>query len=247
MLFAVWQGSPHRPTQDLDLLGFGDPSLDRITGVFRDLCQLQAEPDGWIFDPKSVAAETIRTIDNYGGVRVNLTGRIGSGVVRVQIDIGFGDAITPAAVNTDYPVLLKQPVPHLRTYPAVSVVAEKTEAIVKLGMLNTRFKDYYDIAFLASHFTFEGPELVRALQATFQRRATTLPVGLPAGLTEAFAQDLIKQRQWAAFTRRIAIPDITLAAVVAQITAFIQLPLESAQRNAAFNFHWQLNGPWENS
>ena len=137
--------------EDLDLLGFGDRSLDRLMSVFRELCAISVEDDGWIFDPATVEAEEIRTVAEYGGVRVRLTGTLGGAVMRMQTDIGFGDAVTPAATQASYPSLLGLLAPQLRTYPRETVVAEKLEAIVKLGMLNTRHKDYYDLRHLASH------------------------------------------------------------------------------------------------
>jgi hypothetical protein len=188
MLFAVWEGSPHRPTQDLDLLGSGDRSLDRLMSVFQEICATLVEDDGWTFDPSTVEAEDIRTVAEYGGVRVRLTATLGGAVVRVQADIGFGDAVTPPATYASYPSLLGLSAPRLRTYPRETVVAEKLEAIVKLGMLNTRHKDYYDLRHLASRFDFEGGALVRAIAATFVRRRTPLAAEIPIGLTAAFAQ-----------------------------------------------------------
>ncbi len=161
MLFAVWEGSPHRPTQDLDLLGFGDRSLPHIADVFREVCSIPAADDGWIFDPTTVTTEDIRTVAEYGGVRVHFVAKLGGAVVRVQTDIGFGDAVTPDAVTATYPSLLGLAAPELRTYPRKTVVAEKLEAIVKLGLLNTRLKDYYDLHHLSRSFEFDGSLLVR--------------------------------------------------------------------------------------
>jgi predicted nucleotidyltransferase component of viral defense system len=157
MLFAIWEGSPHRPTQDVDLLGFGDRSPDHIAAVFRELCAASVEDDGIAFAANTVHAEEIRTADEYGGVRVRFTASLGGAIIRVQADVGFGDAITPPAPESNYPTLLpNQPAPHLRVYPRETVVAEKMEAITKLGMLNTRFKDYYDLRYLADRFEFDG-------------------------------------------------------------------------------------------
>jgi hypothetical protein len=244
MLFAVWRGSPHRPTQDLDLLGFGDPSAGRLIRVFKDLCGLKVEDDGWTFDPESVTADPIRAIDEYGGMRVHLIAKLGSAIVRMQTDIGFGDAITPASIDADYPVLIGQPAPRLKAYPAATVVAEKAEAIAKLGMLNTRFKDYYDLNFLADHFEFEGDQIVRALQATFARRGTELPERLPTGLTSTFADDSIKQQQWSAFSRRVGGSPRTLPEIIAVVAAFLERPLQAAAEGSASPFHWRPPGPW---
>ena len=246
MLFAIWEGSPHRPTQDLDLLGFGDRSPDRIAAVFRDLCEISVEGDGIEFGANTVGAEEIRTTDEYGGIRVRFTASLGGAIIRVQADVGFGDAITPASPESDYPTLLpNQPAPHLRVYPRETVVAEKLEAVCKLGMLNTRFKDYYDLRYLANRFEFDGSTLTAAIVATFERRGTPLPAALPAGLSPAFATDPVKQMQWVAFCRRQPqqnLPD--LPDVVAEITRFVGPPLLVASERRPFAHKWDLTGAW---
>jgi predicted nucleotidyltransferase component of viral defense system len=250
MLFAIWEGSPHRPTQDVDLLGFGDPSPDRMTSVFREVCETAVEDDGIVFVPESVTAQQIRTAEEYGGIRVHLSASLGGAAIRVQADIAFGDVVTPASSESNYPTLLpNQPVPHLRVYPRETVVAEKLEAIAKLGMLNTRFKDYYDLKYLADRFGFDGATLARAISATFKRRATAIPPALPAGLSPAFGGDPVKQTQWAAFRRRQAIttdlPD--LPGVVTEINKFVESPLLAASTKKPFNFHWDKTHGWTNA
>jgi hypothetical protein len=247
MLFAVWEGSPHRPTQDVDLLGFGERSQARLVDVFREFCALEVEDDGLAFDPNSVAAAEIRTNDDYGGIRVTLTGVLDGAVLRVRVDVGFGDAVTSAAVESLFPRLLDEfPQPNLRIYPRETVVAEKLEAIVKLGMLNTRFKDYYDLHYLCGKFDFDGMALVRAITATFERRGTPIATELPAGLTEKFSDDGVKQTQWAAFRRRLgerASPE-SLAGVVNVLVGFLEGPVRAAARSDTFEMHWTAPGPW---
>ena len=247
MLFAVWEGSAHRPTQDVDLLGFGERSGARLVSIFRELCALEVEDDGITFDPDSVAAAEIRAKDEYGGVRITLAGALGGALVHVQADVGFGDAVTPAAVESPYPLLLDGlPRPKVRVYPRETVVAEKLEAIVKLGMLNTRFKDYYDLFYLGNTFDFDGPPLARAISATFERRDTAIPAGLPTGLTPMFSGDPVKQTQWAAFRRRLgerASPE-SLADVVRVLVGFLDGPLHGASRGETFELRWTAPGPW---
>lgn len=248
MLFAVWKGTPHRPTQDLDLLGFGERSDKRLVEVFRELCSVVVEDDGLTFDPSTVATEAIRPEDDYGGMRVTLSAELGGAILRLQIDIGFGDAISPAAVEANYPnILANQPQAHLRTYPRETVVAEKLEAIVTLGMLNTRFKDYYDLFYLSRTFDFDGPTLASAISNTFERRQTPLPKVLPVGLTKVFASDQTKQIQWLAFLRRLGEPDMPqpLAAIVKAIGDFIE-PVLSGEINKSnpLSAFWIAPGPW---
>jgi predicted nucleotidyltransferase component of viral defense system len=246
MLFALWEGSPHRPTQDVDLLGFGDRSLDRVSSVFRDLCALAVEDDGWVFDPVTVESEDIRTVDEYGGVRIHLTGALGGAKIRVQVDIGFGDAVTPPASVASYPSLLGFPAPQLRVYPRETVVAEKIEAIVKLGLLNSRYKDYFDLRHLAGHFEFDGELLRSAMAATFMRRGTPLPTGIPVGLSAAFGDDAVKRTQWAAFGRRLSAQKVSaLPTVVEEVAAFVLPPLAAAARSETFRKRWTPSLQWQ--
>jgi predicted nucleotidyltransferase component of viral defense system len=246
MLFAVWEGSAHRPTQDVDFLGFGDPSAERLTGVFRDLCGVAAPEDGIVFDPASVRAEEIRTTDDYGGTRLTVGCGMGGAKLRVQVDVGFGDAVTPAATDALYPRLLPDfAQPNLRVYPKETVVAEKLEAIVKLGLLNTRLKDYFDLHYLSRTFEFDGPTLVRAIAATFERRGTPLPAHLPVALTDAFAEDPAKKIQWSAFRRRLGgMPAEPLAQVIAALAAFLEAPVIAANSKAGLGMRWTAGGPW---
>jgi hypothetical protein len=227
-------------------LGFGDRSPERIATVFRELCETSVEDDGITFAAKTVQAEEIRTTDEYGGVRVHVTASLGGAVIRVQADVGFGDVITPTSPESNFPTLLpNQPAPHLRVYPRETVVAEKLEAIAKLGMLNTRFKDYYDLRYLSARFEFDGSVLTAAIAATFERRGTALPPALPAGLSTAFATDPVKQTQWAAFRRRQPeqkLPD--LSEVVVEINRFVEPPLIAAGEQQPFSRRWNIARGW---
>ncbi len=178
-LFGVWTGAPHRATRDIDLLGSGNASESHIREVFAEVIALDVEDDGLELDVDSMNVGPIRDGQEYAGLRVVLNARLTSAQLRLQIDIGFGDVITPAAVTLEVPTLLDQPAPRLRVYPKETVIAEKLEALVQLGIANSRMKDFYDLAVLAESFEFEGESLVAAIRATFARRGTALPVGLP--------------------------------------------------------------------
>ena len=160
MLFALWEPEMHRATRDLDLLGFGQSTPERLADIFRELCNLEVEADGVVFDPRSVACEDIRAQDEYAGIRVKLRATLGKAVVPLQVDVGFGDALPVAPEEITFPVMLGMAAPKLRAYSRETVVAEKLEAIVKLGMLNSRFKDYFDLHYLAQKFPFDGALLV---------------------------------------------------------------------------------------
>jgi hypothetical protein len=235
----------HRPTKDLDLLGNGAPDLDRLAGIFRDVCGVQVEDDGVTFDPKGVAAEQIKEDADYEGVRVTMRARIGTAKLDLQIDVGFGDAVTPEATEIDFPTLLDAEPLRIRAYPRETVVAEKVEAMVHLGIANSRMKDFFDIWFLARNFAFEGRVLSAALRATFVRRGTSIPAVPPVALTAAFAADASKMAQWKAFVARAGLArDVSLADVVEAVAGFAWPPLEAAREARPFSGLWAPLGPW---
>lgn len=215
MLFELWMGQPHRTTKDLDLLGSGPPDIPRLEALFRDLCALPVEADGLEFLPESVKGVEIGEDNLYTGVRVTLLARLGAARIHLQVDIGFGDAVFPAPVEVECPSLLGFPCPRLRAYSQATVVAEKFHAMVELGLVNSRLKDYYDIWTILNQFEVPQDTLREAIRATFQRRQTPLPTRIPEGLTVAFAVDPQKQTQWKAFLWKTgADPSLELERVV---------------------------------
>jgi predicted nucleotidyltransferase component of viral defense system len=241
MLFALWEPGMHRATRDLDLLGFGRSTPERLADIFRELCNLEVEADGVDFDPRSVRCEDIRAQDEYAGIRVKLRATVGKAVVPLQVDVGFGDALPVAPEEITFPVMLGMAAPKLRAYSRETVVAEKLEAIVKLGMLNSRFKDYFDLHYLAQKFPFNGALLVKSIAGTFARRGTAFPEGLPAGLTTMFGTDPAKIRGWQAFWRKTgpkaAAP--TLEAVIQLLIEFLEPPLDAAAKGKPLTATWK--------
>lgn len=218
LLFDLWFDQPQRPTRDIDLLGFGSAGLEYLTTVFQNICG-QTCDDGMVFDPASVQAMEIRKDANYEGVRLTLLGTLDRARCAIQIDVGYGDAVTPAADCVLFPVLLDDmPQPALRAYPVYTVIAEKYQAMVSLGIANTRMKDYFDLWILALHATIDRTNLDRAIQATFERRATRLPVNPPLALSATFATDIMKQQQWKAFLskNRLKAPELGEVVLVLQ-------------------------------
>jgi len=231
MLFAIWDIKTHRPTQDLDLLGFGPTEKEELARVFREVLQTPVPADGLVFDPDSVRAEEIREDNAYGGIRVRLIGRLGKAKVPIQIDVGAGDMVTPAPESSVFPALLDFPAPHIRSYSVYTVVAEKFEAMVKLGITNSRMKDFYDLWFLSQRFKFDGTTLRATIEATFSRRQTNLPLA-PEPFTDTIANDAIKQAQWSAFLRRNGLTGASaqFVDVVAILRTFIEPVLHSSSR-----------------
>ena len=245
VLFMLWEGDLHRTTRDLDLLGFGSSAVANVERVLREVLSVEVVDDGVVFDPGSVQAVSIRDDQAYDGVRVTARARVGNARVKVQVDVGFGDAVTPAARVATFPVLLDAPPPVLRPYPRETVVAEKLQAMVALGILNSRMKDFYDVWRLAQHDAFDGPTLAEAVRATFDRRGTALPEAVPLALTDAFANDAGKQTQWRAFVRRGRLSeDAPLAEVVVTLRAFLVPVLDAARENARLEARWTPGGPW---
>jgi Nucleotidyl transferase AbiEii toxin, Type IV TA system len=217
LLFSLWYDQPHRPTRDADLLGFGSDDITSVVTTFHEICQISVE-DGIVFDTASIKGTTIRKETGYGGVRIDLLAHVDGARIALQVDIGFGDAVTPAPESISYPVLLDDlPAPQLRAYPKYTVVAEKFHAICLLGMANTRMKDYFDLEILLSEGTLDAEQLKRAIEATFTRRKTPLPMSLPAGLSNVFATDTIKQTQWMAFLKKNRLNTIALEVIVARL------------------------------
>jgi predicted nucleotidyltransferase component of viral defense system len=228
MLMAAWFDNPLRPTRDIDLLGFGDPQPEATLGVFREICGIAAD-DGVVFDVAGLEIDRIREELEYGGLRVTTTATVGGARTRVAIDVGFGDAVEPAAVEMDLPVLLDFPAPRLRVYSRETVIAEKFQAMVMLGRANSRMKDLYDIWVLSRAYEFTGDRLARAIKATFARRNTQIPRELPDALSSAFANDPAKQRQWTAFTEGIEARPGPLAEIIDGLAAFVMLHAEAAR------------------
>ena len=244
LLFDLWFDIPHRPTRDADFLGFGSAELPHIEGIFKEICSCETH-DGVTFQADTVRAEEIRKEANYAGVRVTLLGVIDGARCQIQIDIGFGDAVTPGPEDVEYPVMLPGfEAPKLRVYPRYTVVAEKFEALSSLGIANSRMKDYFDLWILARYSEFDGDILRQAIQATFNRRKTALTGQLPFGLTDAFAQDMQKRTQWQAFLKKNRLAALTLDEVIAALVVFMLPIIEAASADTIFPCRWQAGGPW---
>lgn len=219
LLFTLWYGMPHRATRDADLLGFGASDLESVAQTFREIAALAVD-DGIVFDPASVTAEEIRKQAGYGGIRVVLSGELAKARCKTQIDVGFGDAVTPAPADSVYPVLLDDlPAPCLRTYPVYTVVAEKLHAIALLGMSNSRLKDYFDLSVLIEREDLDTGVLAQAIKATFERRGMAVADALPTGLTDEFANDASRQALWRVFQGKNEQPLEPLPVLVNRVRA----------------------------
>ncbi|MDL2321395.1 nucleotidyl transferase AbiEii/AbiGii toxin family protein [Desulfosarcina sp. OttesenSCG-928-B08] len=244
LLLGLWFDIPHRPTRDADFLGFGSAELPHIKSVFKEICMIETH-DGVTFQPDTVQVDKIRKEANDAGVRVKLIGVIDSARCQIQIDIGFGDAVTPGPEDVEYPVMLSEfAAPKLRVYPRYTVVAEKLEALASLGIANSRMKDYFDLWILARHSRFDGDILRQAVQATFDQRKTVLTGEAPFGLTDVFAQDAQKQAQWQAFLRKNRLETLCLAQTLASLRDFLLPVIAAASADTEYPYDWPAGGPW---
>jgi len=239
LLFAVWYETPHRPTRDADLLGFGPDDNANLIATFREIAAMDLG-DGIVFDPDSVKADAIREDNTYGGTRITLVARIGSARCALQIDIGFGDAVTPGPQTVVYPALLADfTPPTLRVYPVYTVIAEKYQAMVMLGQANSRMKDFFDLAVIARRTSLDGATLAAAIAATFARRKTELPTERPLALTREFSEDPAKLRQWQAFLNKNRIAGASMGDTVAVLSDLLWPPTQVAAANSQATATWR--------
>lgn len=197
------------------------------------------------FDAATVAGERIKEDADYAGVRVKFTGFLENARIPMQLDIGFGDVVHPRAEEQNYPTILEFPAPRLRAYPRETLVAEKFEAMVFLGTLNSRMKDFFDIWLLARQFDFVGADLARAIANTFEHRNTDLDPN-PVALTSDFMDAETTQRQWTAFVRRSQLDNApaTLAETREPLRQFLVPVATAVVEDSPFTDHWTAPGPW---
>jgi hypothetical protein len=247
VLFLAWQDSLYRPTLDLDLLAIGPSETVSLNSVFREICGIACNEDAILFVPESVRAEQIRETNDYGGVRLYIDARLQKAKITFQVDCGFGDRITPEAYKGQFPTILDLPRPYVLMYPKETVVAEKFEAIVRFGEVNSRMKDFYDLWVLASDFSFNGGVVSKAIENTFRQRKTPLPRQLPSGLHESFVENPLKQTQWRAFIRKNEFSKIEtdFGKTISLVRALVMPPLESLSTSARFEQLWVPGGPWQ--
>jgi predicted nucleotidyltransferase component of viral defense system len=245
LMFSAWCGPASRPTMDIDLLGKIDNRIDTITTVMKDVCLIDVEPDGISFNAETVDAVRITEDAEYEGVRARVHGNLGKARISIQIDIGFGDVIVPNAGTVLYPTILDFPAPELKGYTMESTIAEKFQAMVKLGVLNSRMKDYYDIWFLSRTFDFKGEVLTEAIVKTFEKRNTH--VNLKAALFDsAFGMDREKNVQWRGFINKAKLTGApgSFGDIVAAVILFLEPLAVAIVEQKRFISVWVAPGPW---
>jgi len=246
MLFMAWTGRLHRPTVDIDFLGHGENSGKRLRRIFQALCSVEVKDDGLTFDAHTIKVSPIREEQEYQGQRVMLTAFLGKARIPLQVDVGFGDVVTPEPKMIIYPTLLDFPAPHIQSCPHETVIAEKLQTVVIRGIANSRMKDFYDLYVLARDFSFGGDILTRAIRATFTKRRTEIPQEPPMTLTEEFALDETKSAQWTAFVRKSGVEQdvLELHEVLTHLRRFLLPLLKAASGQGDVPKSWSPGGPW---
>ncbi len=246
LLLRVWDAPMTRPTRDIDLLGYTDNSIDSLEDIVRAICALKVEDDGLSFDPQHVRGERIKEDADYEGVRIKFTGLLERAKIPMQLDIAFGDVVFPAIEESAYPSLLGYPAPMLRMYPREAVVAEKFQAMVYLGTINSRMKDFYDVWLLSRRFDFDGPTLGEAMSRTFVNRETKIDPD-PVCFRSEFFEANRAATQWQAFLKKAPGVDApsTLAEVAGQLRDFLLPVAHAVGKGLRFEGRWEAPGPWK--
>ena len=244
-VFQVLLGDPHRPTRDIDLLGFGSNNPEILKADFEKVCQSKYE-DGLEFT--KIAPNILQKGPKYEGVRLNIEGKLGNAILFLQVDVGYGHVVTPSAKVQEIPSLLDMPSPKIRVYPPETVIAEKLETMVCKGKNNSRIKDYYDCLFLAQNFEFKGNWLKKAIKATFEHRQTSFPESkIPFGLSDRFVwEQPSRNNQWKKLVNKGSVPQkLSLIEAMAELREFLVPPLNAAANNSKFNVYWLKDEKWQ--
>jgi len=247
LLFAVWRIPDRRTTLDIDFLARFDNEVVAIEKVMKDVCATSVDPDGLTFNPHTVKGMKIKEDADYEGVRVKFTGFLDRAEIPMQIDVGFGDIVYPKTKVIDYPVILDFPKPHLNGYPQESVISEKFEAMIKLGLLNSRMKDFYDIWLMTRQFEFKGANIASAIKKTFNNRKTDIPNKKPLFADEIYDEKSDRQTLWAAFLKKGDIQHApeTLSATAKEIERFLVEPIMALNGNTTLDKIWTSPKGWE--
>jgi len=245
LMLVAWRTPAFRPTRDIDFLARMPNDLESVAAVFKEICQQPIDDDGTVFDAESVQGKVIKEDADYEGVRVTFVGYLQRSRLSMQVDIGFGDVVSPEPTMSDYPTLLDFEAPRLLGYPRETTISEKFEAMIKLGELNSRMKDFFDIWLLSRQFDFDGAALSEAIRQTFANRVTAI-TATPVAWTSAFASNAAKQTQWTGFIRKSRLVNAppTLLEVVEHVRDFLQPLAKALETEQPFAMRWKAPGPW---
>ncbi len=248
-LLALWMKEPYRATRDIDLLAFGESDEEAVQTIITTVCSVPCEEDGITFDLETLRISPIRESQKYQGQRAKLDARLGMAKIPVQVDFGFGNAVTSVVDEESLPTLIGDvPPPFLRTYPRVATIAEKFETMVQLGIVNSRMKDFYDVWALSETFSFDGAELREAVELCFERRGTVWTHAVPDALTSAFYSNLDLQYRWQSYGQDgqlLSSPPNAFEEIGSRVRLFMGPVRESILAGSHFELNWPAGGPWQ--
>ena len=244
LLFRVWSVPDSRATKDIDFLAYVENSPEKLVAIIREICSIEDPNDGLMFDLDTVSAKTIKKNADYEGVRVRVRCLLGKAQISIQIDVGFGDLVHPDATRENYPTILDMEAPSLRIYPPETVIAEKVEAMVHLGSLNSRMKDFYDVWRMSKQFDFRSGVLCEAIRCTFRNRNTQV-ISFNVIRNELLDIDS-PGKQWVAFLRKssLAGPE-EFSDILQVIDEFMSPILGSVKDDVELDQEWKAPGPWQ--
>ena len=247
LLIYGWNVPLRRPTRDIDFRGYLDNSETAVLRAIQDVIRETVPDDGILFDAQTIHVEQTQIDADYEGIRVKFTGYLGKARIPMQIDIGFSDVLASRVERVQYPTLLDNTrTPLLKSYPKESMVSEKFHAMIRHAQLNSRFKDYYDLWLIANNFEFEARSLQKAIEKTFAKRQTEIPIERPIGLTAEFAE--ANHARWTKFLDKSNLQSKEVedfVAVVEGIWAFIEYPLRiSGGEESLKSLHWTPQRGW---
>jgi predicted nucleotidyltransferase component of viral defense system len=245
LMLRVWGGPSSRPTKDIDFLAHMPNSVEDVVVVMREVCRQEVEPDGLDFDADGLTGSRIKEDADYEGVRVLFRATLENARIPMQLDVGFGDVMTPEPQPMAYPTILNLPAPLLHGYSRETTIAEKFEAMAKLGLLNSRMKDFFDVWTFARQHEFDGALLASAVTRTFEHRRTPI-TSTPTALTQAFAADPGKSTQWQGFLRKLRVSTAPqdLSQVITDLAGFLGPVAKALETGERFDHTWSPPGPW---
>jgi predicted nucleotidyltransferase component of viral defense system len=245
LMLKAWAISNHRATLDIDLLGKTKNSIQNLKKIINDISKREVVADGIHYETTSLKLTEMQVNGEYHGLRALFNANMHSAKIPMQLDIGFSDVIFPEPMIIAYPTILEFPPPKLRGYTPESVIAEKFEAMMKLGLVNTRMKDFFDIWILSQQLLLNGESLQNAIQTTFDKRQTLLNA-LPDSMSEIFYANPVHQMRWKQFLQNIENEekDIELSIVIGEIKEFLQPIVLTSMNKQIFSKTWSYAKKW---
>lgn len=223
LMLMVWDPATHRATVDIDLLAKANNSLENISRILKEICAHSVLQDGIEFNSTDLILTESQVETEYTGLSARFSAHLHTAKLPLRIDIGFSDKIFPKPANVDYPTLLDFPSPMLQGYTPETMIAEKLDAVVKLGLANSRMKDFYDIWTIVNQFQIKPEKIAPVIRKVFKNRKTIVRE-IPKAFSEIFYSTSKTRERWDSFLQGIGHDSIPLEKVIFEIRDFF-LPI----------------------